>query len=246
MENSNDCLVCGKPLQYTTEEREMECVFCHKKMPSRTQCTDGHFICDECHITIGKNAILSYCLKSTSANPLHIVQDMMALDGIHMHGPEHHIMIGCALITAYHNAGGKVDFVQALSEMNARGSRYPGGSCGFWGCCGAAVSVGMSISILTGATPLSGKSWGLSNLATSRVLNRIGAIGGPRCCKRNSFIAITEAAAIFEEYFSVRLELPEKISCSYSPQNHECLRKLCPFYTASEAMIEPLKPFDIA
>ena len=33
--------------------------------------------------------------------------------------------------------------------MKERGGSYPGGSCGFWGCCGAAASVGMCMSILT-------------------------------------------------------------------------------------------------
>lgn len=27
----------------------------------------------------------------------------------HMHGPEHHIMVGAALLTAYKNAGGDID-----------------------------------------------------------------------------------------------------------------------------------------
>lgn len=28
----------------------------------------------------------------------------------HMHGPEHHVMVGAALLTAYKNAGGAIDF----------------------------------------------------------------------------------------------------------------------------------------
>ena len=45
----------------------------------------------------------------------------------HMHGPEHHIMVGSALLTAYHNAGGQIDLPKALSEMISRGSKVPGG-----------------------------------------------------------------------------------------------------------------------
>ena len=57
-----------------------------------------------------------------------------------MHGPEHHIMVGAALLTAYKNAGGEIDLQQALVEMMSRGRSVPGGACGFWGACGAGIS----------------------------------------------------------------------------------------------------------
>ena len=62
---------------------------------------------------------------------------------IYMHGPEHHVMVGAALLTAYHNAGGKVELEKALPEMYRRGKEVPGGACGFWGACGAVFSTGM-------------------------------------------------------------------------------------------------------
>ncbi len=39
----------------------------------------------------------------------------------HMHGPEHHVMTGASLLTAYKNAGGDIDLKQALVEMTNRG-----------------------------------------------------------------------------------------------------------------------------
>ena len=53
---------------------------------------------------------------------------------------------------------GKIELDTALHEMKERGSEYPGGACGLWGCCGAAVSTGMFMSIITKATPLTGLS----------------------------------------------------------------------------------------
>ena len=40
-------------------------------------------------------------------------------------------MVGAALLTAYHNAGGKVELWKALPEMYHRGKEVPGGACGF-------------------------------------------------------------------------------------------------------------------
>ena len=234
MGNRSGCLICGKPLEYYDTEREMTCAICGKRFPSAAGCVDGHYICDRCHAKQGIETILAYCRKSDSKNPITMVQGMMHDPFIYMHGNEHHIMVGAALITAYHNAGGKVELEAALREMEARGGKYPGGACGFWGCCGAAVSAGMFWSIVTGTTPLSGKTWGLANQITAGALQEIGMSGGPRCCKRNSFTAICTAAAFVKENLGIDMELPEKIECRYFMDNQQCIRNKCPYYVKPE------------
>lgn len=166
-------------------------------------------------------------------NPLVLLQSMMEHPYIHMHGPEHHILVGAALLTAYRNCGGEVDLEQALKEMIKRGKKVPGGICGFWGCCGAAVSSGIFVSIVTGSTPLSKEPWGLSNEMTSRSLKAISGLGGPRCCKRNSFTAIRTAVAFVKEHFQISMELPKKILCDFSHDNHQCIGKRCPYHKSS-------------
>ena len=188
----DECLICGAPLRYMETETEMECVLCHKKENSKTACERGHYICSECH-TQGMDSVIAVCLSETSVNPVEILQKIMGLPFCHMHGPEHHVMVGAALLTAYHNAGGKIDLAKALSEMQARGKQIPGGACGFWGACGAGISAGIFMSISTGATPLESEAWGLSNKMTALALSAIGEVGGPRCCKRDSYLSIMEA-----------------------------------------------------
>ncbi len=223
------CLICGKPLTYFDTARRMECVFCHKEFESYASCENGHFVCDTCHAERGVEAIMEYCLSSDSKNPIEILHAIMDTPYIYMHGPEHHIMVGAALLTAFKNAGGELDLPSALREMKARGGKYPGGSCGFWGCCGAAVSTGMFLSIVTKSTPLSGKSWGQCNRLTAKALRAIGDIGGPRCCKRNSFTAVREAVEFVREELGITMELPEKITCTYSRENKQCLKRVCPY-----------------
>ncbi len=63
-------------------------------------------------------------------------------------------MVGAALLTAYKNAGGQLDLEKALHEMYRRGKEVPGGACGFWGACGAGISAGQFLSIVTQSTPL--------------------------------------------------------------------------------------------
>ena len=208
----------------------MVCSFCGRAFPSNASCEDGHYICDACHGERGVEAILDYCRKTQLKNPIAMAQEMMDHPYVYMHGNEHHIMVGAALLAAYRNAGGALDLLPALQEMKARGGKYPGGSCGFWGCCGAAVSAGMFLSIAAGTTPLSRKSWGLANRITAKALERIGEIGGPRCCKRNSFTAIKAAAEFVKEHMQVEMELPEEIRCRWTAENQQCLRVRCPYY----------------
>ena len=84
------------------------------------------------------------------------------------------------------------------------------------------------MSILTGANPLAGEAWGHSNRMTSRSLAAVAEVGGPRCCKRNSYLTIVEAVKYAKEYFGVEMELGE-IKCSHMGKNNQCLGKNCPF-----------------
>lgn len=222
-----ECLICKATLEYLNEDVEMECAICHKKEFSKTRCINGHYVCNECH-TQGIDSIFGVCFATTSKNPVEIIQKMMELPFCHMHGPEHHIMVGAALLTAYKNAGGDIDLSKALSEMKNRGQSVPGGTCGFWGACGAGISSGMFISIISGSTPLAGAPFGLANRMTAKSLEAIGSVGGPRCCKRDSFLSILAAIDFVKEHFGVEMEKPE-IICDYSARNNQCLGKKCPF-----------------
>lgn len=225
-----ECLICRKPLEYLEEDVLMECAVCHKKENSKTRCIQGHYVCSDCH-TQGMDSIIGLCLHEHSKNPIEVIDKMMAMPFCHMHGPEHHVMVGAALLTAYHNAGGKVELWKALPEMYRRGKEVPGGACGFWGACGAGISTGMYLSIITKSTPLAEKEWGLSNQMTARALQKIGEAGGPRCCKRDSYLSIIEAVKFTEEKLGVHMEIRE-FFCTRSDRNNQCIQKACPFYKA--------------
>lgn len=225
---ADECLICGAPLEYLDEDVLMECAICRRTAPSKARCTNGHYVCDHCHMK-GLDAILGICMGEKGTDPVAIAERMMSSPFCHMHGPEHHVIVGSALLTAYRNAGGKVDLSEALPEMIRRGSAVPGGACGFWGACGAGISTGMFVSIATGSTPLSEGSWGLSNRMTSKALASIGGIGGPRCCKRDTYLAILSAIDFAKEELGVEMARPE-IACTRSRINSQCIHGRCPFW----------------
>ena len=225
---NEECLICKAPLEYLDKDEKMECIVCHKKQYSKTKCTNGHFVCDECH-TSGIDSIVSICLESKSTNPIEILEEMMSMPSCHMHGPEHHTMVGCALLTAYKNAGGKLDLKSAINEMQKRGKQVPGGGCGFWGACGAGISTGIYMAIALKSTPLSTEAWGLANQMTAKALDAIGKNGGPRCCKRDSYLAIIEAIKFTAEKLDVKMNL-SPVVCTRSHLNNQCIQDNCIFY----------------
>ena len=119
--------------------------------------------------------------------------------------------------------------IRLIPQSLNRGKAVPGGECGFWGACGAGISAGMFISIISGAIPLKNEHWGLANKMTSRALDAIGSIGGQRCCKRDSYIAIISAIDYVAENFNIQME-KSVIKCIHSDKNNQCIKERCPFY----------------
>ena len=227
--NNEECLICKARLVYLEQAEQMECALCHKVEVSNCRCENGHYVGSECHME-GMDAFLAACMSETSKNPIDIIHKLMKLPFCHMHGPEHHVLIGGALLTAFKNAGGQLDLENALIEMQSRGRQVPGGICGLWGTCGAAISAGIFLSIVTGSNPLATTQWSQCINLTSRVLAAEAKIGGPRCCKRNSRIAILEAIDYVNEQFGVQMEKPEVMPCGWCNQNNQCIGERCPFH----------------
>ena len=61
-------------------------------------------------------------------------------------------------------------------------------------------------------------------------LTKIASINGPRCCKRNTFISILNAADYTKKKLGISMEIPADIECTFSERNEECIRDRCPFY----------------
>ncbi len=224
------CLICGEPLVYLSEAVPMECAGCGRTFVSNARCEKGHFICDDCHRAPALVVIRQRCLESKDTNPIVLAEKLMQELTVHMHGPEHHVLVGSALLTAYYNVTGKPGLADALEKMQQRGKQVPGGTCGFFGCCGAAVSAGIFSAIVMESTPLSEETWGKANLLPSKCLANEAKLGGPRCCKRNTYLSILTAVQFCREELGVTLPIPSRTVCRFHHKCRECLGKKCPFF----------------
>lgn len=223
------CPECGAEVKLDMLQ-ERECIVCGNKEVDREVCVNGHFVCDACRRKMASKIIKRICLESESKNPTEILLKIMDDRSVRMHDLKHHVAVGSALLTAYRNCGGKVDLERSLREMDKRGSWFPGGACGLAGTCGAAASVGAFYSMITETSPHSQETWGKVNLLVSECLHEIGTIGGPRCCKRNSFIAIRVATGWISKEMGIKMESFDKIDCPYKERNDECIKDRCPYF----------------
>jgi len=228
MQHRENCGVCGAELIYAPEDVPVKCHICGRESKARIYCPNGHYICDACHRQQTIEALRRILESTKSKSPLEILELVMADPVVPMHGPEHHVIVPAVIVTAVKNAGYPVP-ENALEQAISRGSQVPGGWCGFFGDCGAGVGVGIAMSVLTKATPLTGKQRRLAIEATSKALANI-CDDGPRCCKRSCRKAMETAVKLLDEKLGIKLMKAENTACLYPERNKECIRLACPYY----------------
>lgn len=179
--------------------------------------------------TIAKN-IVEACRTCTQTDPVSIFRELAAKEFIRIHGPEHHILDGACILTAFYNAGGNIDLEAGLNWMVQQGMKMPGAACAHWGVCGAVTSIGAALSFIDGTGPLSvDGTWGNHMKFTSQALAAVGELNGPRCCKRDAFASFEKAVEYIREYYGIILPM-EKIVCSFSAENRQCIMERCPYH----------------
>lgn len=230
-EHFSGCLSCGAELAYLARAEPMVCAGCGRTHQSNARCLNGHFFCDVCHSGETADLIEQLCVDSVETDPVALTLAVMQHPRVKMHGAEHHYLTPAALLTAYANLKREpLETKRArLAEAKQRALQVPGGACGFWGACGAAIGAGIYVSVVTGATPRSKEPWAMSQAMTAEILAVYARLGGPRCCKRNTWLATLSAAKLSRQ----RLGVPMKARgarCEFSPRNPDCHKDECPFH----------------
>lgn len=180
------------------------------------------------NITIER--LIDRCMEADTDDPVKIFRTLVRDSDVPMHGGIHHRIVPMCLITAYWNVVKDFDLRAYLMEAVDRAEKVPETICGYWGTCGSAVGTGIFLSVITRTTPLTkGKRWGQCNLITSQSLERLGEIGGPRCCKRNAVLSITSACDYVKREMGIEMH-PSAFGCNRVKDNPDCIGAKCPYY----------------
>lgn len=224
---NGNCSVCGVPLVYDVKPTPSVCGFCGTQQSTLIRCPAGHFVCDACHAKPALEVLADVLRTATSTNPIALLEQVMAHPSVAMHGPEHHAIVPTVIVAAVRNAGYPVPS-RALVEALERGRMIPGGWCGSHGAGATAIGVGIAVSVLIGATPLTGRERSTSMAATSFALSRM-LDDQPRCCKRASRSAVESAVAYLDERLGISLPTTRPSACAYTARNAECSGGACPY-----------------
>jgi SAM-dependent methyltransferase len=226
----SDCMVCGKELIYQSDkEEEVCCFFCGKQAISPCTCTAGHYVCDNCHQQEGLAVIHSVCLNSREKDMIALMERIRNHPAMPMHGPEHHALVPGVILAAYRNNGGKISNDIIATGID-RGRKIPGGACGFWGCCGAAVGAGIAVALLIESTPLRANERQRSLAFTTNILAEIAKVKGGRCCQREAWVALTQVSRLSEDFLGIALPAKATLRCHQYEKNRECVHSSCPLW----------------
>lgn len=230
-EHAVGCMVCGRELIYAETSATQTCVFCGQKQESSIHCPEGHFVCDTCHRADALGLIEIAALNSRKTNPMELAREIMAMPSVHMHGPEHHVLVPMVLLATLRNLGAEVTDPR-IQEALLRARQLPGGICGMWGACGAAIGAGIGLSVLRRLTALKKEGWGETNQEVGEILQKVGAFSGPRCCKRSTYSSLLAAMDVLERdgvavFPKDAHQLP---ICKDFWRNKQCLKQACSYY----------------
>ncbi len=178
------------------------------------------------------------CCSGPVPDPMALATGLMELDGFPIHAPVHHYLVPAVLLTACRMAQGHPPEVleRDLALALERSRNVPGGACGFYGSCGACVGVGIFWSVITDSSPLSGQSWAYGNRATGEALLAVAEVGGPRCCKRCTYLSLASALPQIQTVLGLKLPASQPV-CGFYPRNGECLKQRCPYYPGTPVTI---------
>ncbi len=223
------CMVCGAAVIYHPTEQQTVCYYCGKQLAGNACCEQGHFVCDTCHTGDALKLIEHFCAASTTTDTIQLFSNIRQHPTMPLHGPQYHALVPGVLLACLRNAGHPVTPEQLHAAIQ-RGGEVSGGSCGFWGVCGAATGVGITFSVLLEATPLKAAARQTVQEIVQQVLAEIAGYQAARCCQRDCWTALKSGLRIAAERWRLPLTELQPFTCTQMARNKECLGVDCPLW----------------
>lgn len=221
------CKICGQEL---SEKREVAtCTYCGAVEEADYICPAGHYICEDCRLATQSEITERVCLRSIITDPVEMANLIMKHPSFNQYGVEHHELVAPVVLASIRNLGLASISEGRLKAAIKRSGRIPYGSCGTTGTCGAAVSAGVAIGILTGSNYMKDRERNLTLLTTSKALTAVTMLGGPRCCKYSTYVSIAAAWKTAREDLKFNLPIL-KVRCGFQGRLKDCHLNHCQYY----------------
>jgi hypothetical protein len=145
-----------------------------------------------------------------------------------LHGPEHHFIIPLVILKYLADKGIALPSNYQEIAIN-HCSKLPGGICAYWGACAAAISIGITASVILETNPLKRLHYDTVHKITANALNKIALYGGPRCCKRNTMLSLESLLFDLKQYCGINID-HAPFECDFFRLNKECIHGACPYF----------------
>lgn len=233
------CIICGDDLELLNSEIETICDFCGKTGKAHTSCKSSHIICDNCLNMPVNEYIKKICLSDSGNDPIALAVKIMNSPLIRMHGSEHHFIVPAVMLTCTHNnIKSSHDLSTLLDIAEDKSMHTVSQDCKFeCNFCGAAIGASIYLNIFTGIDNSDDNEvLSLDKILTTNCLLKISELNLPKCCKRDTYLTITETIHFMKEYFEIELPVSEA-KCTFSLRNKSCGREICIFYNLANSLV---------
>ncbi|MCP4116295.1 MAG: methyltransferase domain-containing protein [Desulfobacteraceae bacterium] len=229
VKSRTDCMICGRELDYLKAGESKTCFYCSRTFPANAVCKNGHFVCDSCHGMDALAFVKELLINTKETDLIDLLNTIRSHPSFNLHGPEHHYALPGVIVTVYRNLGGDMTDQDILTALE-RGRSIPGGSCAFWGGCGAPLGAGIAFGVILNANPLKPGPRQVVQKIVSEITGETGKISAARCCQRESWITLLKVSELSERYLDIKLPANGNVVCEQMAQNRECIKAGCPFY----------------
>jgi MoaA/NifB/PqqE/SkfB family radical SAM enzyme/ubiquinone/menaquinone biosynthesis C-methylase UbiE len=223
------CMRCGSPLVYLEQDQEKTCCFCGNMSPANAVCEKGHFVCDQCHSNDAVNVVKHFCLNTRETDMIDLMNTLRSHPSIPLHGPEHHFALPGVMVATFRNLGGNVNRQDIVTAID-RGTSIPGGTCAFWGACGAPLGAGIGFGIMIKSNPIKPAERQIVQKVTGNIIDELGSLQASRCCQRETWTTLKMVASFSKDFLSIPLRAEGSTRCLQKKFNKECPGKPCPFF----------------
>ncbi len=232
------CILCGEHLHYVEDGVSERCDYCGKETNDYYECHNSHIICSDCVSMPVSEYIKSVCMNWEGNDPIELAVEIMNSPLVRMHGAEHHFIVPAVMLTCVHNhLNMPAGLRQQLEIAEKRAIEETPNFCDFKsGNCGAAVGTGVFLSMHLGRDRKDEDEWSMYNDIVSDSLRYIREHGGPRCCKRDTYLSIQAAIDFLRNRFAIELPYSEA-KCTFSLRNRTCGREECNYYNISYSLV---------
>lgn len=188
-------------------------------------------------LEIVEDIVLDLLDWSEETDAAVILSDMFTDEGLDPLGPQHHIMVTAALLTAYRNNNYSLDLDNALEQAMARAKTVACCTCTKGDDCSLGLAAAAFLSIVLEHSPrfniepqgVQAHSIELRHECL-KSLPTYCRIGREYCCKMHGYITIEKTCEYMRKNFGIIMPI-KPILCDFAALNSECQFSDCPYFT---------------